>query len=207
MKKLLLLKILTFALLVDTQDEDKTWLKSWAHLSKYSHDDYDPFSANNNFVENNFEYNNYHEEDPQCCDTNDNDALYYDKNFETDNFGGKTFVSDVDKNVDDETLVDDTLVDKNSVDKTFLDENSVNEIDLRKSSIHYVDNDNNDEDEVETNEYFKPNSDWEFGSKSPPRNEKKRRRKRIKSGWIFYKNDPGNFLLCCLSWVAFYKFL
>ena len=188
MKTLLVLKFLTFAFLVDTQEEDKSWLKSWAHLSKYSHDDYDPFSANNNFVENNFEYNSYHEEDPQCCDTNENDALYNDKNFAADNFGGKTYINDVDKNVDDETLVDDSLVDKNSVDKPFLDENLVNEIDLRQSSIHYDNIDDDDDEVVETNEYFKPNSDWEFGSKSPPRNEQKRRRKRIKSGWNFFKN-------------------
>jgi len=172
MRKTIVFKILTFAFIAATLEEDKSWLKSWAHLSKYAHDDYDPYSPNNNLVENNFEYNSYHEEDPQCCDTiNDNEALYHDRNVvEDDNFGGKTFVNDVEKNVDG------NFVDKNSVDKKIFDENSVNEIDLTKSSIQY------DENEVESNEYFKPNYDWEFGTKAPPRSLKKRKRKRIKTG-------------------------
>jgi hypothetical protein len=182
MKKILIFKILTFVLLVATQeDEDKSWLKSWAHLTKYSHDDYDPYSPNNNFVDNNFEYNLYREEDPQCCGgTNTNDALYDDNNFVDESFGGKTFVNDVDKNVGGENLVDDNVVDINSVDKTLLDENSVTESDLRKSSAQYGG------DEVEGNEYFRQNSEWEFGSKWPDEDTKRGQRKRIKYGCDFF---------------------
>ena len=66
--------------------EGKEWLKSWAHLTKYSHSDYDS-SLNSVY---NLDYNNYPEDpdsvpqpDPEPR-TNTSDEDYFQKNFNQD---------------------------------------------------------------------------------------------------------------------------
>ena len=47
-------------------NDDKAWLKTWAHLAKYSYDDYNPLAGSASY--NNIEYN-YEDPSPvPCCD-------------------------------------------------------------------------------------------------------------------------------------------
>ena len=78
------------------EEEDRTWLKSWAHLTKYSHEDYDPAVSGFYIPDEGYNYNYNEVNQPQCCEKSDEQPIK-DENDEQDDY----FVDEDDDEDDD----------------------------------------------------------------------------------------------------------
>ena len=135
---------------LDDVDEDKEWLKSWAHLTKYSHSDYEPSSNSVFNLDYDLDYPVYPEDPvfPELKTTKDEDLfqkkLSEDFSNENEIAVTKSYV-DVTKSYDDVT-------------KSYVDV-------VTKSY---------DDDYDDQSQYFSKDFDWENKVKRPNIRKQKR---------------------------------